>query len=103
MTKIFELTEEHKYKVEGFTIIDEDYVGEIDEYEVGSLTLQNTVTSESDTFIIWRAGEDEFYVCLPTGGPEDDEEDDLDVYPIDTFDIHLYGIGEGEEFKVGIL
>lgn len=77
--------EKHQYIVENYTTSDISY----EAHEVGTLNLLNIVTNQKESYSIW-CGDDEgsyFYVCLPTGGDEDDEDDNLDVYNLDEFDI----------------
>lgn len=59
--------------------------------EIGTLNLFNTVTSEKESFTIWAGDEafTYFYVCLPTGGDDEDEDDELDIYNLDDFDISI--------------
>ena len=102
MTNIVELTPNHKYEMKDFLIYGEEFVGTIDAYEIGSITLQNTISSETEKFSIWHDGEDSFHVFLPTGGPNDDEDDELDEYPIETFGVHLFSLNDGENIIVGM-
>jgi hypothetical protein len=102
MKNIIELTENHKYEMKDCLLYGEDFEGTIDAFEIGSITLLNTVTNEIDKVSIWHDGEESFHVFLPTGGPDDDEDDDLDEYPLDAFGVHLFSLTEGDTIIVGM-
>lgn len=88
MTKTIELTDEHIYQVIEFKMVEGSKIPD----HVGDITLLNTVTQEQETYFIWGdVEEDDLYVCLPTVLEEEREEveDDLEVYSLDTFNVHL--------------
>jgi len=82
--EIIEMTENHRYIVESYTFHEPD--GE----SIGYLKLLNICTGEYEDYSIWIGDDDLswFYVCLPTG-EETDDEDILEVYNFDIFDIPI--------------
>ena len=85
-TPIYELAEEAVYKViyhVFYTELDEDCI------EAGELYLLNILTDQVEKYTIWVGDFNEryFYVCLPTGYENDDDEDNLDDYNVCDFGI----------------
>lgn len=105
MTNTIELTENHIYEVLEAQVIT-DRTTEVD--EIGKLTLKNIVTNKTEEYTVWGNWEEVeveiedayLYVCLPTIPEEEleeDDEDNLEVYHIDTFNICL--VKDGRAFK----
>lgn len=75
--------------VEGYELISYEVDTDYDEWseEIGEVILK-TPAGTTEVFSIWLDDfkEKSAYVCLPT---RDDEEDPLEVYPLDSFDISI--------------
>lgn len=85
--KDFFISNTQHYVVEGCTF----YGDTEDCQEAGSLDLHNLCAGETENYTIWNGDEDgtRYYVCLPTGEVDDDGDEELEVYDIDTFGIHI--------------
>lgn len=84
---IIEFTDNQPYKISRVDI-HRDWE---DCQEVGELLLLNLNSSELEHFTIYT-GNDEgtsFYVCMPTGETDEDDEEILDEHYLEDFDIHL--------------
>lgn len=85
---IFIVSETHQY-----TYVSKSIYGEWeDTCEAGSLTLLNVISGQEEEFTIWcgNAEGNWFYVCLPTGEFENDDEDDEELV---VTSIEIFGTG----------
>lgn len=89
-----EVTKNHLYIVHEIKLFD----GAEDGQDMGMLRLRNVLNGEIDDYTVWL-GDSElnyFYVCLPVDEEDADfdEEDPLEVYNIEAFQLHFYRYDE---------
>lgn len=74
---VFISTEEYHYTFVNISI----YPEWEDCVEAGTITLYNIISKEEEEFTIWCGNEEGsyFYICMPTGDPDEYEEEILDL------------------------
>lgn len=84
------ITKNHLYAVHEIELFE----GAEDGQDMGTLRLRNMLNGEIDEYTVWLGDSalNYFYVCLPVDEDDADfdEEDPIEVYNIETFNLHFY-------------